>query len=167
MRYTNILVATVLWVSMCQAMAATGQQNLDADAIREQQKQIRADVEARKGIYRRLNEAQRTRLLQQQDKVDGLLPGNVQATTELSEADRIALFNALETIEAIVNNTGDERMVCERHKPTGSKRPTTVCKTVAQRKAEREAGQQRVIERTQSCFQGSADPLTGGCGPGT
>lgn len=156
------------WVVGCALMVAVfsvgaNQANLDASAIREQQKQIRADAEAGKGRYAKLSPKQRQELFHQQERVGQLLDANVQNTTELPESDQVALFNALESIEAIVNNAEKERMICERHKPVGTNRPRTVCRTAAQRAAERDASQERVIERTQTCFKGSTDP-NGGCG---
>src|SRR5690606_28003292 len=77
------------------------------------------------------------RLLQLQQRVIGALDGRA-STTELSPGDQVALFNDLEEISALVNKAEDERMICERTRPIGSNRPVSVCKTVAQRRLERE-----------------------------
>ena len=133
--------------------------NTDARAIRKQQEQIRSEAEARSGRYKDLSEARRIELLQRQAVVMRLTEGVTQ-TTELKEEQQIELFNALESIEAIVNAAEDERMVCERHRPIGSNRPQTICKTVAERRAEREAVRGQVGKRNLEC---SNSPL----GPGS
>lgn len=156
-----LVLATALLVS--PMAASVDKSNLDANAIRAQQQQIRADAMARKGPYAKLSPKQQRELQHQQDRVSELLGNDVQKTTELSEIDQVALFNSLESIEAIVNNAEDERLVCERHKPVGTNRPRTVCKTAAQRAAQRDASQERVIERTQTCFKDGGS-LNGGCG---
>lgn len=161
----TIRLSILLAVALLAAPAAESadQSNLDASAIRTQQQQIRADAMARKGPYAKLSPKQQRELQHQQDRVSQLLRSDVQQTTELPETDQVALFNALEAIEAIVNNAEDERLVCERHKPVGTNRPRTVCKTAAQRAAQRDASQERVIERTQTCFRNGSS-FGGGCG---
>lgn len=158
----RIVLATALLVLATQSVAAaTNHPNLDADAIRAQQKQIRSDAEARKGPYKRLGEDKATLLKTHQDRVDQLLGADVRNTTELNEADQIALFNALESIESIVNDAEDNRMICERYKPTGSKRPKTVCMTVAERKAVREESMRDFGKSNLECSTAAMGP--GGC----
>ena len=133
--------------------------NTDAHAIRKQQEQIRVEAELRSGRYKDLSEARRSELRQRQAVVMRLTEGVAQ-TTELKEEQQIELFNALESIEAIVNAAEDERMVCERHRPIGSNRPQTICKTVAERRAEREDVRVQMGKRNLEC---SRSPL----GPGS
>ncbi len=141
-------LAFVLAVSAVLSAASTqASSNLDAAAIRSQQ-QIRADAEARTGRYKDMPDSKRNDLFRRQGQVEGLL-GTVQSTTELDETRRIQLFKHLEAISAIINAAEDERMICKRTKPVGSNRPTTVCKTVAQRRDEREAGQTEIQRRDQ------------------
>jgi hypothetical protein len=162
--FKQIALALTLALMMAPVAAASDHPNLDAGTIRTQQQQIRSEAQARTGRYAKLSPKQQRELMHQQDRVMQLLGSDVANTTELSELDQVALFNSLEAIEAIVNNAEDERLVCERHKPVGTNRPRTVCKTAAQRAAARQASQDRVIERTQTCFKGSTDVNAGGCG---
>lgn len=135
---------------VCCMQAAIGSEvrNLDADAIRTQQSQIRMDAEARTGRFKHMSERSRSDLFTRQQRVEGLLQG-VSKTTELNELQQIDLFNHLEAIEALVNAAEDERMICERYKPVGTKRPKTMCLTVAQRRAANEAAQQEMTTRDQ------------------
>ncbi len=135
-------------LAVLTAASAQAHPNLEAAAIRSQQQQIRADAEARTGRYKDMPDAKRNDLFRRQGQVEGLL-GNVQSTTELDETRRIQLFNNLEAISAIINAAEDERMICERTKLVGTNRPTTVCKTEAQRRHEREAGQREMLRRNQ------------------
>lgn len=133
-----------------QGEVGTAPAALDAAAIRAQQQQIRADAEARKGRYAKLPDAKRTDLYRRQDRVDTLIK-DVTLTTELDETRRIELFNNLEAISAIVNQAEDERMICQRHRPIGSNRPTTICKSVAQRRADREFAERNTNLSTLEC----------------
>ena len=135
------------------AMANDIHPNMDAQAILKQQQDIRAEVENRSGRFKHLTEEKRERLFANQGTVSSLLKGR-QSMQDLSEVDRIAAFNALESIEGILNQAEDDRMVCERVKPIGSNRPKTVCLSVAERRAAREQAQTDVSNRTQSCIKG-------------
>ena len=135
MRFHIIILAAAMAFS-----ATAGEQahkNLDASAILTQQQAIRAEAEANHGRYKDMKKRTRQELFAQQDLLTGKLQG-VAYTTDLPEHDQVVVFNALESIEAIVNNAEDQRMVCERHKPTGSHRIKTICVTAAQRRVDQE-----------------------------
>jgi hypothetical protein len=152
MRNTLLPAMMLALLVLAGPIVAKEHPNTSAAAIREQQQEIRTEVVAGKGRYKDMASDKRAKLLSHQDRVLALLAG-VDFTTELSELDQIAAFNALEAIEAIVNAAEDERMICERFKPVGSNRPQTLCRTVAQRRAEREAAQQGMGRRDQTCFK--------------
>ena len=149
-RLTAWVLALVLYA---QVAFASGHPGIDANVIRAKQAQIRADAAARKSPYTRLGADKLSDLSKKQDVVDKLLPPDVQLVTDLNEHDQIALFNALQSIQTIVNDAEDQRLVCERHKPTGSKRPVTVCRSVAERKLDRENAENEIARRFQFCKQ--------------
>ncbi len=147
------VAAAVAWGF--QAKASQGQQeqivvNAQADLIREQQNEIRRDANANRGRYRDMDKQTLGRLRSEQDKVFALLEGKA-SSKELSRQDQLALFNSLEAISAIVNRAEDERMVCERTRRTGTKLSETICKTVAQRRAEREQAAGTLPSRSPTC----------------
>lgn len=163
-RMTSLCLATGLLLGAAQAWAAAGPavataaragttetsaslDNTSAAAIRAQQEQLRAELGAPNGRLKVLSATRRERLVHHQNLVLSQLEG-VERTTDLSEADQIAVFNSLEAIEAIVNTAEDDRMVCRRSKPVGSNRPTTVCRSVAQIRREKEIAD-KVLERDQ------------------
>ena len=131
----------------------------DASVIVAQQNEIRREAEQRRGRYKDMAGADRDRLLRTQDRVLGRLDGRT-STTELPRADQVALFNDLEEISALVNKAEDDRMICERSRPIGSNRPVSVCKTVAQRREERERSLESRGPRDARCA-GGACPQTG------
>jgi hypothetical protein len=134
------IVAAVLALGLGAAHANPSEKILaetDAAKIVQQQTEVQFDVKARRGAYRDMEGRDRERLLLVQQRVINALEGRV-STNELAPTDRIALFNDLEEISALVNKAEDERMVCERTRPIGSNRPVNICKTVAERRLERE-----------------------------
>lgn len=149
MRNARAFLAGVLFCLIASA-SANDHPNLSAEAVRQQQKDIRAAVEAGRGTFKDLPTAKRNELIGRQDRVSKLLEG-IQRTTDLGELQQIDLFNELEAIQAIVNAAEDERMICRRERPTGTNRPQTVCKTVAQRRADREAIERDTGRRSNAC----------------
>lgn len=141
MRNGILLALLVAVASTGSAFAIDRNTGIRADAILSQQQQIRAEATARTGRYKDMDESRRRDLFAKQDVVFRLLEGK-QDSNELNEPQRVELFNALESIEATVNNARDEQMICEHVKQIGSNRPQKVCKTYAQREKEREKARQ-------------------------
>lgn len=122
-----------------QAAAPASKQKVSTNAseIVQQQTAIRAQVLSGKGAFKDMDASARNDLLKHQDIVFGLLKDK-ESTTQLSEADQVRVSNSISSIVAAVTNAEDDRMVCRREKPTGSNRTETICKTVAERRIERE-----------------------------
>lgn len=120
------------------AFASVDDRVLMLDDIRAQQSQIRDGVEARSGRYKDLSSSQRNELLSKQARMLQTIEGK-HSTSELNQEERVEVFNTLEYIEAVVNNSDDERMVCERRPVLGSTRKERVCKTASQWREDREA----------------------------
>jgi len=137
MRNGIFLALLLAFASSGAAIASDTSNGVSASAILTQQQQIRTEASARKGRYKDMEEAKRSELFAKQDIVFRLLEGK-QSSNELGERERVELFNALEAIEASINNARDEQMICEYVKQIGSNRPQRVCKTYAQREKERE-----------------------------
>lgn len=57
----------------------------------------------------------------------------------LSADQRVAVLNDQELINAILTHAGEEsRLICKRERPVGTRRPTTHCITVAERRRHQE-----------------------------
>lgn len=111
-----------------------------------QQHEIRKQVLEQTGRYEEMPAVKRDEILAEQNKLFRLLDGKT-STTELDPAQKTEVFNALEKISANINNTDDERIVCERTKKTGSHQVTRVCKSVAQIRMEREQARENMSGR--------------------
>ncbi|TDK29214.1 hypothetical protein [Luteimonas terrae] len=154
--------AVVLGALLCIAAdgVASDHPNLDAGAIRDQQRELRTAAETGKGVFKDLPDARKREMFDRQDRVLALVRDRSR-TTELTERQQIELFNNLEAIQAIIDSNEDERMICRRERATGTNRPQTICKTVAQRRAERESVERDTGRRTLECSEATMGP--GGC----
>jgi hypothetical protein len=136
MKLVALMLALVLAVPA--AFASIDRSVLLIDDIRHQQAEIRDSVEARKAPYDELSASERSELLSKQSRMLHMLDGK-RSTEELNEQQKTEVFNTLEWIESVANNSQDDRMICERRPVLGSNRKERVCKTAAQWSAEREA----------------------------
>ena len=112
-------------------------------AITAQQAEIRDGVIAGTGRYKSIPSSKRVELLSKQASLMEMLAGKT-STDDLNERQRIEAFNTLEWIEAAINDTDDERMICHREKVLGSTRLTRVCRTVEEDRRYREEGHERM-----------------------
>ena len=117
--------------------AAADRKPLAIAAITSQQAEIRTGVQAGTGRYKDMPTRTKEELLSRQAAVLTIVDGKT-SSDELSEEERLLVFNDLEWIEAAINNADSDRMVCTREKTLGSNRMQRVCKTMAQIEAERE-----------------------------
>ncbi|QSX76241.1 hypothetical protein HIV01_007060 [Lysobacter arenosi] len=151
MRKSRLIAATLAAFAFlsCLHAVAENTDGTSAKVILDQQQQIRTEAGARQGRYRDMAQANLEALFVEQDNVTRLLRG-IDDTRQLPERDQIALFNSLEAIEGILNDTQDERLVCERFKPIGSNRTEVSCRTAEQRRLER-ANAEKDMTRDQRC----------------
>jgi len=119
------------------SMSAHANQPLEIAKIVTQQREIRADLMAGTGRYKQMPTSKREQILKKQDDLLRMLEGK-ETYDDLSTDQRMAAFNSLEWIEAAINDEEGERMVCRRERTIGSNRITRICRTEAQREAERE-----------------------------
>lgn len=133
-----VLLATVAPL----AMAA---QTLDLDVIRNQQREIKEAATAGSGPYASMSAAARSDLLAKQAGMLKVLDGK-QTADDLNEAERTEVFNTLEWIEAAINDTEADRLICRRERTIGSNRVTRVCRTAAEEARLRDEARRRVLE---------------------
>ncbi|RDZ26784.1 hypothetical protein [Lysobacter silvisoli] len=141
-----VLAALILGALTAPQAFAADYAAQEAQAIRNQQAEIRAGVEARSGRYKDMSGETRATLLTKQSEVLRTLEGK-QSTAELTEQQKIDVFNSLEWIEAAINNADDERLVCERRAVLGSNRKERVCRTASQMRAERELARRQIEQQ--------------------
>ena len=133
-----------------QVLASSEPVNTNAREIVEQQTRLRSEVLSGKGAFKEMDASVRSELLRNQEVVIDLLKDK-DLTTQLSEADQLRVSNSISSIIAAVKNAEDDRMVCRREKMTGSHRPETICKTVAQRRMEREQARDAMSSSNAKC----------------
>lgn len=95
-----------------------------------QQEQIRAGIED--GSLGAFSSDDKALVLQKQNELKTVLAG-VETIDELSEEDRIVVFNAQEQINGVLQRNLYDTPICRREHTVGSYRPTTVCLTPRQR----------------------------------
>lgn len=154
--FSSVVLPAMLGLSVASSAAvASDLPDVDLNAIRVQQTELRAQVLAGDDVFEDMNNQDRKQLVNTQADLLELLNGKT-SFAELSERQQLKVFNSLEQIKAWVNNAEDQRMICTREVVTGSHRKSKVCKTVAQRRQEREDSRRKL----ESEFQG------GFCRPG-
>ena len=141
------------------AAPASGQKvSTNASEIIQQQTAIRAQVLSGKGAFKDMDASARNNLLKHQEIVFDLLKDK-ESTTQLSETDQVRVSNSISSIVAAITNAEDNRMVCRREKPTGSNRIETNCKTVAERRIEREQAADRRRLSNAKCITACGDSM--------
>lgn len=86
--------------------------------------------------YNRVSDKDRDIIANAQATIRQTLAGK-SSMDQLSQIDRVTVFNAHERVVAAWDEAEDQRLVCKRVTKIGSHRPETVCKTVAEQEAER------------------------------
>ena len=109
---------------------------------------------ARDGTYGAIKKGSMVQAETARNKIARLLEGHENAM-ELPPEERIELYNAQETIVAMVRNDDKNRMVCKKEIRLGSRMPTTECLTVAQRE-----------EKARGARDGTNDTMRAVCYPG-
>lgn len=138
MRMVLLLIAMSVF-----SVAAADRKPLAITAITAQQAEIRAGVEAGKGRYKDMPANTKQELLSRQADVLQIVEGKA-SSDELSEEERLDVFNNLEWIEAALNKTEGDQLICRRERTIGSNRVTRVCRTAAQLERERELTREHV-----------------------
>lgn len=69
---------------------------------------------------------------------------------QMSDSDKIALLNAQEEINGILQHNDNNRLVCEKVAPIGSHRPVTTCQTYGEMMARQRQDQKYVQDRNRT-----------------
>ena len=104
---------------------------LSSEDILAQQRGIRAGMDARTDRYADMPRSTRKAILADQDRLSALLEGKAD-TSQLDPSTLDEVVSLLASIDAAVNRTGDERLVCTRESRIGSNYMTRVCRTPSQ-----------------------------------
>jgi hypothetical protein len=69
------------------------------------------------------------------------------AQSEMSETDKVALLNAQEEINGILQHNDNNRLICEHVAPVGSHRPVTTCQTYGEKLARQQRDERYLQDR--------------------
>lgn len=111
---------------------------------------IRKDMQPG-GQYGYISNLEKSRVEASLATMQNLLTANKDEAS-MRESDKVALLNAQEEINGILEHNDSNRLVCEHVAPVGSHRPVTTCHTYAEIMAQRERTQHD-MQRMQSTPQ--------------
>ncbi len=140
-----------LFLVATAAQASDSRPNLAASdyaGFQAQSQVIRRDLNEGK-LYSELDQKQREEVTAALDRIDAALQSHGNAAA-LPEETKLRVFNDQELVNAILTKgREDSRLLCTRETPVGSHRPVNSCKTVAERRRERDRSQDtmRVLQR--------------------
>ena len=120
------------------AAAATAKENYkeqafnadSKDKFAQVQDQIRDEMKPG-GKYEYVKQKERFTIDQKFQEMDALFAAH-DTVAAMSPQDKIALFNAQETVNSILQQRDRDRVICTKQVPIGSHIPITTCHTYAQ-----------------------------------
>lgn len=142
----RVLIAAVLFAAagVAQAIPETSNSHAPISVAQGKFAEQRARIESefgKGGAYSEIRPEDRAKVVASLQKIAKSLEG-VESVQQLSEEQRVAVFNEQETVNNILTEAhADSRMVCVREVATGSNRRVTNCATVAERRRRRETAQ--------------------------
>ena len=142
----GVILFTAWMLGASAVASANGNTTSDLGEIRKEQMSYRQQAMDKTGPFKDLSEPERQALIQKQNQLITLIDGK-STLGDLARDDQTTAINTLEWIKSAITRAEDERLVCERVKLVGSNRPTRICKTVAERRKEREEAEKSLEER--------------------
>lgn len=132
-----MLLAALLFAGPALADDRTSLDVAGAGTFSEQRAEVLADL-ADGETYAELSTQDREKVISTLSRMERML-GDHESAQALHPDDRVALINEQETVNNILTQAHrDSRMVCTRERPVGTRMPTNVCRTVAERRRLRE-----------------------------
>ena len=140
-----VMLAAALVLAPCAAFVCAAQAAPPAsrplvaqtlDSFKQDSARIRNDMQPG-GKYGYISATEKSRVETRLTDMQNLLTAHANAT-DMPETDKVALFNAQEEINGILNHNDNNRLVCEHVMPVGSHIPVTTCHTYAEIMAQRE-----------------------------
>lgn len=133
----KLFLAISMGLLAMPVFASGNQLNLHQGSFDDQAGQIRAEL-ADGDAYSEIDSNDRLRVMELLDRI-GMHIERAGSVDSLPEHRRVAVFNDQEQINAILTQASeDSRLVCRRERVTGTRRITTECMTVAERRRTRD-----------------------------
>ena len=148
-----VMFAAVLALAPCAAFvpaahAASTAKPLVAqtlDSFKQDAARIRTDMQPG-GKYGYISAADRSRVEADLTDMQNLLTAHANAS-DMPQTDKVALLNAQEQINGILNHNDNDRLVCEHVAPIGSHIPVTTCHTYGELMAQQRRAQKFLEDR--------------------
>ncbi|MDE2256660.1 MAG: hypothetical protein KGK05_02735 [Xanthomonadaceae bacterium] len=109
------------------------------DSFKQDAARIRKDM-LPGGKYGYISATDKSHVEARLTDMQNLLTAHANAS-DMTQTDKVALFNAQEQINGILDHNDNDRLVCEHVMPVGSHIPVTICHTYAELMARRERTQ--------------------------
>lgn len=139
----KLLLLSLLGLSTAHVTAFAQAVDVNGASFEVQRGAVLAALDDGK-TYAEITPDNRRRVLASLDRISGLLGD--RSASELTQAVRLEVFNEQELVNTLLTGAReDSRLVCVREKRTGSNRPTNNCKTVAERRRDREQTQDAMM----------------------
>jgi hypothetical protein len=142
-----ILAPCAVGVSAAPA-AATPLVAQTLDSFKQDEARIRKDMQPG-GKYGYISATERSRVETRLTDMQNLLTAHANAS-DMAQTDKIALFNAQEEINGILNHNDNDRLVCEHKAKIGSNIPVTTCRTYGEMMIEQRETQRYLQSRSQT-----------------
>ncbi len=144
----NTSIFMVYLISLTAGSAVAGAAPLAAAAtekagFEQQIAAVRSGMQT-SGRYEFVTSEERSRVIEALAEIDTLLSKH-STLSELSPDEKVAIFNAQERTNAILNQRDGERLICENIATVGSHQKRTVCQTYAE--------QQRRVQHDRNAIQ--------------
>jgi hypothetical protein len=142
MRFSSRLCCVLLLSFAAAGSAAASNSShqtvsFDPQAFAEQRQELENEIRSGKR-YAGIRAKDREQVLEALDRLERNLEG-VSAVAQLDDVIKVQVFNDQELVNNLLTEAAeDSRMVCTRERAVGSHMATKVCKTVGQRRLERE-----------------------------
>jgi hypothetical protein len=99
------------------------------------------------GRYSYVTEGERSKVDQKLSEMGGFFDKH-GSVAEMSDADKTALFNDQEEVNAILSKRDGDRLICKNELPIGSHIPVKTCKTYSQIETDRHNTRQFMDDRS-------------------
>lgn len=126
--------------------------NMSVEQFLDYHTKLSRDLNSKKYDY--VNRNNRDRIAKQQASIRELLSGH-QSMSELNEVDRLAVFNAHESVVAIMNDASLDKVTCRRQHKMGSHRPETICTTAREQRLKSDESRDQFV-RPKTCASGAS-----------
>jgi hypothetical protein len=140
----RLACAALLTIATTVSVAKTPRHDdvsFDPQAFAEQRDALESEI-ATGERYRSIAKADKERVYEALERLAKNL-AEVTAVSQLSEAKRLSVFNDQQLINTLLTRAAaDSRVVCTRETPVGTRLPIKTCKTVGERRLERENAQE-------------------------